>query len=366
MQHWLHGYAWQEASTSTNGRDVGSIGVSCRSLPDCQPVEKRMHCATMVEKLSAQARRMIDLQPLRQLTFSPSQASEPDHLSAASGIVVAGEFLYVVADDELYLGVFDLAGQRDGIKVRLFPGDLPDEARVRKARKPDLEALVRLPPFSGYPTGALVAFASGSRPNRQNGVLLGLDGSGALSGTPRCVDLSALYAPLQRRFPALNIEGAAVCDQQIVLLQRASGDHPENALIRLPLAEVLQALCSTDALRLPELPIEILTIDLGRIDGVPLGFTDAAALPDGRLVFSAVAESVDDTYHDGPCIGAAIGILDADGQVQRLEFVRPVRKIEGVDAHQDGNLIRLLLVSDADDRNSQGGLFGAALSLVGC
>ncbi len=307
---------------------------------------------------------MIDLQPVRELTFSVSDSDAREHLSAASGIVVAGEFLYVVADDEHHLGVFELGGQRDGIKVPLFPGELPDEARARKARKPDLEALLRLPSFPGYPNGALLAFASGSRPNRQTGVLLGLDHTGALSDSPRPVDLSALYAPLQRRFPALNIEGAAVCDQQIVLLQRASGKHPENALIRLALTDVLQALGPAGALKLPELPVEIHTIDLGRVENVPLGFTDAAALPDGRLVFSAVAESVDDTYHDGPCIATAIGVLDADGRVRTLEFVRPVRKIEGIDARMEGAVIRLLLVSDADDRRQPAGVFRATLPLT--
>lgn len=306
---------------------------------------------------------MIDLQPLRQLVFSPAQAAMPEHLSAASGIVVAGQLLYVIADDELLLGVFDLAAHGDGVTVQLFPGDLPDAASARKARKPDLEALVRLPPFPGYTAGALIAFASGSKPNRQTGVLLGLDDSGALSGTPRAVDLSALYAPLLRRFPALNIEGAVVCDQQLVLLQRASGGHPENALIRIVLADVLQALSTTGALQLPELAVEIRTVELGHIDGVPLGFTDAAALPDGRLVFSAVAESVDGTYHDGPCVGAALGILAMDGQVQTLEFLRPVRKIEGIDARVDGDILRLLLVSDADDRRSPGTLFSATLAL---
>jgi hypothetical protein len=305
---------------------------------------------------------MIELQQLRQLTFSLAQAAVPDHLSAASGIVVAGQFLYVVADDELYLGVFDLAGQSNGVKTPLFPGDLPDEASARKAHKPDLEALVRLPHFPGYPAGALLALASGSRPNRQTGVLLGLDDSGALSGTPRCVDLSALYATLQHRFPALNIEGAAVCGDQLILLQRASGDHPENAVIGIGLADVLYALSATEEPQLPAMPVEILVVDLGRIAGVPLGFTDAAALPDGRLVFSAVAERVDDTYHDGPCIGAAIGILGAGRQVEMLDFLQPVRKIEGIDARVDGALVRLLLVSDADDRSSPGNLFSAALA----
>ncbi|MDC8012525.1 DUF6929 family protein [Tahibacter soli] len=308
---------------------------------------------------------MIDLEHLRELTFPASQTAAADHLGAASGIVVAGRFLYVIADDERYLGVFDPAGQRDGMKVRLFPGDLPDDAAARKARKPDLEALVRLPPFAGYPAGALFAFASGSKPNRQTGVLLGLDDAGALIGAPRAVDLSALYAPLQRRFPALNLEGAAVCGAHLVLLQRASGGHPENATIRFALSEVLHALDTTNELRLPALPFETRTIDLGRVDGVPLGFTDAAALPDGRLVFSAVAEGTDDTYNDGACVDAAIGVLGADGCVQTLEFVRPMRKIEGVDARLDGDVIRLLLVSDADDRSRPGALYAAVLAPAG-
>jgi len=302
---------------------------------------------------------MIELRHLRPLRFAASPAGAPDHLSAASGIVVAGRFLYVVADDEQYLGVFDLTGQGDGNKLPLFPGELPDDAAARKASKADLEALVRLPPFAGYAKGALFALGSGSKPNRQTGVLLGLDESGASSGAPNAVDLSALYAPLRQRFPALNIEGAAVTDGQLVLLQRASGGHPENALIWFPLQDVLHALSVAGALRLPELPFDVQTIDLGRIDGVPLGFTDAAALPDGRLVFSAVAENIDDTYRDGPCIGAAIGILGTDGQVQRLEFLQPVRKIEGIDAHQEGDVIRLLLATDADDRSRPGDLFGA-------
>ncbi|QWF17073.1 DUF6929 family protein [Lysobacter capsici] len=304
---------------------------------------------------------MIELQPLRSLTLSTSQAAMPDRLSAASGIVVVGEVGYVVADDELHLGVFDLAGRHDGGWVRIFPGDLPDEAAARKALKPDLEALVRLPPFAGHPDGALLALASGSKPNRRTGVLLGLDASGALSGAPRPVDLSVPYAALQTRFPALNIEGAVVRGQELVLLQRASGGHPENALIGFALAQVLDALGAVDELRLPELPARFITVDLGQVDGVPLGFTDGSALADGRIVFSAVAEHVDDTYHDGPCVGAAVGIVDMEGRVQRLELVEPVQKIEGIDARVDATAIRFLLVTDGDDRGAAGALFGASL-----
>lgn len=305
---------------------------------------------------------MIDLHPLRPLRFSAAQTGMPDRLSAASGIVVVGDVLYAIADDELHLGVFGLAGRHDAGWVRIFAGDLPDDAAARKALKPDLEALVRLPAFAGHPSGALLALASGSKPNRRTGVLLGLDASGALSGPPRPVDLSAPYTTLQARFPGLNIEGAVVRGQELVLLQRASGGHPENALIGFPLADVLGALGGIDELRLPELPARIVTVELGRVDGVALGFTDGSVLPDGRIVFSAVAESVDDTYHDGPCIGAAIGIVDVEGNVQRVEAVNPVQKIEGVDARMESDTIRLLLATDGDDRRVPGGLFNASLA----
>lgn len=304
---------------------------------------------------------MIALQPLRSLMFS-APAVAPPYLSAASGLVVAGDFVYVVADDELHLGVFDRAGKNGGSRVRLFPGDLPDEAAARKACKPDLEVLVRLPSFAGYPAGALLALGSGSRPNRQSGALLGLDDSGALSGGSCRVDLTALYAPLQRRFAALNIEGAVVCGSQLVLLQRASGSHPQNALIGFALADVLLALSAGDAPRLPELPAALCSVELGGVDGIPLGFTDAAALPDGRIVFSAVAEHVDDTYLDGPCVAAAIGIVTPEGQVQALQLLQPVYKVEGIDAIQDGDVIRLLLVTDADDRRLPAVLFSASLA----
>jgi hypothetical protein len=302
---------------------------------------------------------MIDLEPLRDLTFSATH----DHLAAASGIAIAGRFLYVIADDELYLGVFDLSRESVDRKLPLFPGELPDEKRARKKRKPDLEALVRMPPFDGHPSGALLALASGSKPNRQTGALIALDASDGTHGPARAVDLAALYAPLQRRFPGLNLEGATLVDGRLVLLQRASGDHPENAAIRFALTDVLQALAADGDLQLPELPFDAQTVELGHIDGVPLGFTDASALPDGRLVFSAVAEHVDDTYHDGPCVGAMIGVLDTDGHVQTLDAVHPVRKIEGVDARLDGAIVRLLLVTDADDRSKPGELLGATLAV---
>src|SRR5688572_32889185 len=93
-------------------------------------------------------RKPVATRFIRELTLaSPPNADSARHISAASGMVVVGEFLYVIADDELQLGVFE--GNGAGALVRLFPGELPKASAERKALKPDLEALVRLPSFSG-------------------------------------------------------------------------------------------------------------------------------------------------------------------------------------------------------------------------
>ena len=54
--------------------------------------------------------------------------------------------------------------------------------------------------------------------------------------------------------------------------------------------------------------------DLGQVDGIAFGFTDATALPEGGgWLFSAVAEDTDNAFDDGACSGVAIGVVGADG-----------------------------------------------------
>jgi hypothetical protein len=287
---------------------------------------------------------------IRALTLpSPPDADDSAHISAASGMVVVGEFLYVIADDELHLGLFERSGAGAGSLIRLFPGELPVIPAERKALKPDLEALVQLPGFTGYPHGALLALASGSRPNRRTGAVLMLDQSGHICGEPRRYDLTPFYSSLESRFPALNIEGATVMGDELLLFQRGSKARPESALIWFPLREIVRTMSSDTASALPIAPSRIRFFDLGAIEGAPLSFTDGAALPDGRIVFSAVAENTEDNYLDGPCVGAAVGIIGTDGRVQAMLRLEPAEKIEGLHATVEGDRISLLLVTDADD-----------------
>ena len=267
--------------------------------------------------------------------------------------------MYVVADDELHLGVFPATGSEPGRLIRLFDGELPGSKVDRKRQKPDLEALTLLPPDHNHPHGALLALGSGSTPDRSRGALLALDAQGAPAGPPHAMDCSAFLAPLADHFPALNIEGAAVCDGELRLFQRGNRQHPMNAIIRFPLATTLAAFASgrTDAID----PLAIHSVDLGGIGVVPYSFTDATALPDGDMVFTAVAEDTQDSYNDGPCHGAAVGIVDGKGRLRSLRPLDRPCKVEGVDARMDGDVIRLLLVTDADDPSIPASLFAAAL-----
>ena len=306
-------------------------------------------------------RPLQTLTKIRELDLSAATAAgRPLHLSAASGLVCLESFIYVVADDELHLGVFRMADSAPGHLIRLFDGALPNSKPDRKQQKPDLEALTLLPAFGEYPHGALLALGSGSRRNRRMGALLGLDGQGAVRGAPHIVDLSPILAPLEDEFPALNIEGAVVSGDELRLFQRGNKRHAENALIRFQLSVLLDTLSSGRAGAIKPSAIDL--YDLGHIDGIPFCFTDAAVLPDGDMVFIAVAEDTDDAYSDGPCAGAAIGIVDNNGHLRRLRRLDRPYKVEGVDARVDGDVIRLLLVTDADDADIAAGLFSATMA----
>ena len=75
----------------------------------------------------------IHVAKLRELDLSSStQPGRPSFLTAASGLAVIGEHLYVVADDELSLGVFPRKGNAAGDLIRLLPGELPRKPKARK------------------------------------------------------------------------------------------------------------------------------------------------------------------------------------------------------------------------------------------
>jgi hypothetical protein len=287
---------------------------------------------------------------LRHATHSPAHR----HISAASGLVCARGRAYVIGDDEHHLAVFDNA-HSPGRTLRLFDGELPSAKKARKRRKPDTETLALLP--SGR---ALLALGSGSRPNRCRAVLIGLDARGEAQVPPRPIDLAPLYAPLRARFGDLNVEGAFFCGDEFVLLQRGHRGGAPNASLHYRAADMRAWLWSGAGE--PALQ-RVREHRLAHVQGVPLTFTDGAALADGRWLLSAVAEAADDSIADGACVGSAIGLMSVQGELQALWRLRDNDKIEGIAVRErGGGAIDLALVTDADDPRIASRLLVARLS----
>jgi hypothetical protein len=300
----------------------------------------------------------LSLKRLRTLRLKDASGPHrPPFISAASGLVLVGKWLYVIADDELHLGVFPVNGSATGTLVRLLPGKLPKAPKKRKARKADFEVLTLLPRFTGCPHGALLALGSGSRPNRRRGVLLPLDRAGALHGVPRVIDLSGLYRGLEEKLGELNVEGAVVLGKTLCLLNRGPPREGGSALVWLNLQAVLRSIAVAGAI--DALPCKVRRYDLGKAKGVPLGFTDGVASPGGGIVFTAVAESADDSYADGACVAAALGVIRSDGELSWVRKLRPTRKVEGIAVRPGSRGREVLLVTDADDALLPAGLYAA-------
>lgn len=290
-----------------------------------------------------------------------SQPGRRAHVAAASGIVSVGDFRYVIADDEHHVGVFARRGQAAGRLVRVRSGRLPLGQKARKRRKPDFEAITAFPAFGRCPGGALLLLPSGSRPNRCLGALLPLASDGSLSGDVRTVDLRAIYRAIGTAFP-LNIEGAFVQGAHLALMQRAHKHSAVNARIRIALVPLLDALANDRPPSRSAL-FDIQTFALGAIDGVPLGFTDAAALPSGGFAFTAVAEDTDNAYDDGGCVGAAIGIVDRHDRIVAQWRLQPPLKVEGIEAIVSGRRARIDVVTDADDAEAAARLLTTSIAL---
>lgn len=303
----------------------------------------------------------ISFAKLRELDLdAPSQAGRPAHLAAASGLVCVRDMLYVIADDEVHLGVFARNDAGPGRLLRLRASQLELEPKARKRVKPDFEALVALPPMRPYEHGALLAFGSGSTPRRVNATCVPFDSAGRALEAPRTLDLGPLYAAVAEVVGEVNVEGAVVRQDRLLLFQRGNKGRGVNAVLGFEV-DCVRGVLAGDALSREPEPLFVHELDLGAIEGVPLGFTDAAALPDGSIVFAAAAEDTADSYADGASAGAAIGVLDPAWRLQRMLRVHQRVKIEGIHAEASAGRIQLLAVTDADDAQIPAALLAAEL-----
>lgn len=233
-----------------------------------------------------------------------------------------------------------------------------DASRGNKRSKLDLEAALVLP------DGRLVAFGSGSLPQRERLVVV------EPGQAPVIRDAHDLYRGLREHAEfagsELNLEGSIVRSGAIELFQRgngrASGERaPANAIGRIALDDFLGWL---DRAGPPPALAHVLRVDLGRAHGVALGFTDAALCSDGTIVFLACAEASPDAVADGEVVAMRLGLMAGD-RARLIEITdalgQPCRvKLEGIEARDD-DADRFDVVADVDDPDAAA--LGAMLEL---
>lgn len=300
--------------------------------------------------MTAHKAPVLTVQHERTLWLQGAGDAQARPLCAASGLVLLGQRAFVVADDALDLASFALdAPTEPGRAWRLFDGTLPEEPAARKAAKPDAESLLHLPPSPEHPHGALLALGSGSRATRFRGALVVLGPDGLPHGAPQPQDLHPWFDPWMPGVHEPNVEGAFLQGGQLVLLQRRNGHAGTNATVTGPWPPA--AGCEPRVTRW----------DLGLLDGVPLGFTDGCALPDGGWLFSAAAEDTDDAYQDGRCTGSVLGRVGPDGALRGQWPLSVTAKVEGVAVQALASGWRVWMVTDADDPTQAASLLSVVL-----
>jgi hypothetical protein len=302
----------------------------------------------------------LELRRLRDLDLSePPEDGKPPFIASASGIARRGNFSYVVGDDLLQLGVFELAGGGPGVARRVFAGDLPDAPAERKEQKPDLEGLTTLPPVEGEPNGGLLGLGSGSNRDRDRGFYWSLAADGSLSGEPRTIELQPVYDAMREELGGdINIEGAAVVGDRLWLFHRANKGKAPNTVAEFELGDLSRTL-REDLVVDPDELAAVRAYELGGLDGVALCFSDATTLTNELVCFSASAEG----EQDGDIHGSVVGTIRADGSVRRLRTIDPQWKVEGVHATIDTGVVDFLFVCDQDDPGAASPLLSASMPL---
>ncbi|MFO1367926.1 MAG: hypothetical protein U1F46_02950 [Marinagarivorans sp.] len=307
---------------------------------------------------------MLKLTQIKNLGLQKPLGHNPhNHLSAASGLVKIGKWLFVVADDEKHLVVFDSSDNSAGIAHRIMLGDLPLDSEARKKHKHDFEAITLVPASKKSPEGGLLILGSGSKKQREQGVLVPFLSAVTDTQTPelgetQLLDLDPIYDALKDEPGKTNIEGAIIQGKHIVLFQRGNKNN-RNAIIKFNWKDFLAAALGE---KKPRLNYNIHHFDLGELDAVPLCFTDATALSDGRLLFTAAAENNEDAYRDGACLGSAIGLISNTYQLISITRADKPVKLEGIAVDEEASTLKLWLVSDPDNAQLPGELYVAQLN----
>jgi hypothetical protein len=311
--------------------------------------------ATLDPTLSA---TIVERRPLRYRAKASPALDRPPHLRAGSSLTWVGRRLGLVQDDANFVSLVD---PRTGLArtITLPAGDEGkrhfDDLRGNKKFKLDLEACCTIEGPSGT---ILLALGSGSKKRRRR--IVTIESVAARHPRVSLVDAESLYLALERyeAFAGsdMNIEGALGLPGALRLYSRGNGEAkdgrvPVNASGELALPALLAYLAAPTEAAVPKLTA-VTQYELGTLDELPLGFTDAALAGD-LLLYTAAAEASKDASEDGRVSGSVIGLIPAKGDLRYAPLTdeagrRTTDKVEGIVA-LPGRTDRVLVVVDPDD-----------------
>jgi hypothetical protein len=302
---------------------------------------------------------LVELAPVKRRPLLFKTAEGPKFLSAASGLVRSNDKIYVIADNDLKLGILDSVSTESSL-VTLLPGTLPTEEKALKKHKPDFESLFAIND-PRLPSTGLIAFPSGSSKRRFTGVFIPILGNGLVHalGIIR-FDLGRIFTPILEDYGQLNIEASLIDGEQLVLFHRGNSLSDMNRMFEFNKSEFIDLILgemSGQWLR----PRSMKTLELGALDGVKLTVT-AATIFEGRTFFLAAAEDTANSFDDGDVRGTVLGEIQNSGQC-RVWGTIAKQKTEGLSLRRFGSFVEVSMVTDNDDPHNPSELVEFAIDI---
>jgi hypothetical protein len=274
-----------------------------------------------------------------------------DAFPSGSSVEVFNGQMIIIGDDATQILITDF----DYKKIDSIVIDSSGVVRISKSIKPDYESSVII---NNKRKAELIVFGSGSTKNRENILRVQLPAQKQKAFTIQ--PLPSLYQLCRTLIDKeINIEGAAVIGDQLILANRAHINQPENMLVVLPLSAIDSNTFTTGTACKVMLPKEK---DVVGISGLAYEPTKDI------LWFTASTEQTTNTHDDGAIGDSYIGYIQNAKTAIRNQSISATslinlseineafkgQKIESlaIEAINNGEVI-IHLVADNDDGTTQ-------------
>jgi hypothetical protein len=271
-------------------------------------------------------------------------------VSAASGLEVYKNNLYIISDNTEGISVCDFKGNLQ--KAILLDPNISPQKVFEKKFKSDYEACSVI---SRNNSDFMLLIGSGSKKEHRNSAkLVSLAGSNHVE----TFDLEAFYEEFRKKahikLEDFNLEALAYYDQKLYFFNRGT-----NEIISLKQNSFFDFIHG----ELTDLKIKKYRIELNDINGAKSGISGATISENGIVLFCASAEETNDWYNDGEIVGSSIGWFHINEMEKHFQvFTQPLvlngniikTKIESLAIEFiDDEKAKLFLVADNDVLDSE-------------